>query len=127
MPARTWLLASAALLLVVLAQNVRPPALAQSTAHDAALSGIVSSAEEGAMEGVLVSARKAGSKVTTTVVSDREGALPVSTRPARAGRIHGRASARSDTRCSDASVTVRAEQSAAADLKLRRRATSPPS
>jgi len=38
-----------------------------------ALSGIVSSAEEGAMEGVLVSARRAGSTITTTVVSDRQG------------------------------------------------------
>src|SRR3954453_18746344 len=38
-----------------------------------ALSGQVSSAEEGAMEGVLVSARKAGSTITVTVVSDKQG------------------------------------------------------
>jgi streptogramin lyase len=38
-----------------------------------ALSGTVTSAEEGAMEGVLVSARRAGATVTTTVVSDRQG------------------------------------------------------
>jgi virginiamycin B lyase len=38
-----------------------------------ALSGLVSSAEEGPMEGVLVSARKAGSTITVTVVSDRQG------------------------------------------------------
>ena len=38
-----------------------------------ALSGNVTSAEEGAMEGVLVSAKRAGSTVTITVVSDREG------------------------------------------------------
>ncbi len=37
------------------------------------LTGTVSSAEEGPMEGVLVSAKRAGSTVTTTVVSDREG------------------------------------------------------
>jgi virginiamycin B lyase len=39
----------------------------------AALAGRVSSAEEGAMEGVLVSARGAGSTVTVTVVSDAQG------------------------------------------------------
>ena len=44
-----------------------------STAVNAQLSGRVSSAEESAMEGVLVSAKKAGSTITITVVSDKEG------------------------------------------------------
>ena len=39
----------------------------------AALSGQVSSAEEGAMEGVLVSAKRDGSTITTTVVSNDKG------------------------------------------------------
>jgi virginiamycin B lyase len=38
-----------------------------------ALAGQVTSAEEGAMEGVLVSAKKTGSTITTTVVSDAQG------------------------------------------------------
>ena len=38
-----------------------------------ALTGFVSSAEEGPMEGVVVSARKAGSSVTISVVSDARG------------------------------------------------------
>jgi streptogramin lyase len=38
-----------------------------------ALAGTVSSTEEGAMEGVLISAKKAGSTVTITVVSDAKG------------------------------------------------------
>src|SRR2546422_980941 len=42
-------------------------------AHAQALSGRVSSAEEGAMEGVVVSAKAAGSSVTITVVSDAQG------------------------------------------------------
>src|ERR1700730_11563075 len=46
------------------------PAHAQAPA---ALSGQITSAEEGAMEGVLVSARKAGSNITVTVVSDAQG------------------------------------------------------
>ena len=35
--------------------------------------GVVSSAEEGPMEGVLVGAKKVGSTITTTVVSDEHG------------------------------------------------------
>jgi len=46
------------------------PSLAQAPA---ALTGLVSSAEEGAMEGVLVSAHKDGSTITTTVVSGPDG------------------------------------------------------
>jgi streptogramin lyase len=42
-------------------------------AQDFALAGQVSSAEEGAMEGVLVSAKKADSTITVTVVSDAQG------------------------------------------------------
>ena len=42
-------------------------------AHAQLLIGRVASSEEGAMEGVLVSAKKSGSNITITVVSDREG------------------------------------------------------
>src|SRR5690349_983996 len=38
-----------------------------------ALSGVVSSAEEGPMEGVLVTAKKDGSTIAITVVSDAQG------------------------------------------------------
>src|SRR5260221_688717 len=38
-----------------------------------ALAGQVSSQEEGSMEGVLVSVKKVGSTITTTVVSDSKG------------------------------------------------------
>jgi virginiamycin B lyase len=46
------------------------PALAQAPA---ALAGQVSSAQEGAMEGVVVSAKKAGGTITVSVVSDAKG------------------------------------------------------
>ena len=59
-------------------------ALAQS----AALSGQVSSAEEGTMEGVLVSAKKEGSTITTTVVIERQGPVQLPGRQARARQIH---------------------------------------
>ena len=51
-----------------------------------ALGGQVTSAEEGAMEGVLVSAKRAGSNMTITVVSDEKGrySFPAA---ARAGQV----------------------------------------
>ena len=69
MHARLWLLASAASLLVVLSLD-GPTTLAQS---QAALTGVVSSAEEPAMEGVLVTVKQAGSKRATTVVTGGDG------------------------------------------------------
>ena len=50
-----------------------PHALDAQNDNSPALTGQVTSAEEGPMEGVLVSARRAGSTITTTVVSDRQG------------------------------------------------------
>src|SRR5205823_11033084 len=65
---RKMLLAATAIIPVAL---FGPTALlAQS---GAALTGQVTSAEEGAMEGVLVSAKKEGSTITITVVSDDKG------------------------------------------------------
>jgi virginiamycin B lyase len=59
-----------------------PSAFAQTTSPlgPIALQGSVSSAAEGAMEGVLVSAKKAGSAITVTVVTDAKGhfAFPAS-------------------------------------------------
>jgi len=54
---------------LVLAFSLPAPAQAQS----AALTGLVSSAEEPAMEGVLVSATRAGSNITVTVVTGADG------------------------------------------------------
>ena len=44
-----------------------------TNAQAAVLSGTVTSAEEGLMEGVLVSAKKEGATITTTVVSNSKG------------------------------------------------------
>src|SRR5690242_20265609 len=63
---RTPLLAGLGLLATILLSTPAP-------AQNIALSGTVSSDEEGAMEGVLVSARKSGSNITVTVVTDRAG------------------------------------------------------
>jgi streptogramin lyase len=55
-----------------LAVALLPTAPAQP-ASDVALTGIVASAEEGPMQGVLVSAKQDGSTITVTVVSDQQG------------------------------------------------------
>ena len=49
------------------------PVAARAQAPDAALRGKTSSAAEGAMEGVVVSAKKVGSNITVSVVSDASG------------------------------------------------------
>jgi len=63
------LFATAVLALAFVGGGPAPAAAQASTA----LTGRVSSAEEGAMEGVVVSAKKAGSTVTVSVVSDDRG------------------------------------------------------
>src|SRR6202521_2424738 len=57
---------------IALFQKAPAPVHAQ-TQTSVALEGQVTSAEEGPMEGVLVSARRADSTITITVVSDQQG------------------------------------------------------
>ena len=64
-----WL-ATTAILTVGFALSQAPLLHAQT---GVALSGQVSSQEEGAMEGVLVSAQQSGSPITVTVVTDQSG------------------------------------------------------
>jgi hypothetical protein len=49
------------------------PGMASAQAPPAALTGLVSSPDEATMEGVLVSATKAGSNITVTVVTGADG------------------------------------------------------
>jgi len=62
-------IATAAVLLFFAAADF----IGAANSPDIALTGQVSSTEEGPMEGVLVSAKKGGSTVTITVVSDQQG------------------------------------------------------
>ena len=69
-PGHRWLGVAAGLLAAgLISGSVCGGAQAQ-----AALTGVVSSSDEGPMEGVLVSAKKEGSSITTTVVSGQQGA-----------------------------------------------------
>jgi hypothetical protein len=106
-------LVAVAALGAALAETGREPLRAQM-AEVVALTGQVTSAEEGAMEGVLVSARKAGSTITTTVVTDAQGRYlflergsnPANTRcasvrPGRSGEPHVRGRDRRAQRSAD--------------------------
>jgi len=92
------------------------PAHAQAPA---ALAGKVSSAEEGAMEGVLVSAKKAGSTITVTVVSDAEGRYSFPAKKLSPGKYALRVRAVGYELESPSSIQV-GKSATAADLKLRR-------
>src|SRR6185503_10851688 len=91
------------------------PAHAQS---QAALAGKVSSAEEGAMEGVLVRAKKAGSTITVTVVSDAEGRYSFPARKLSPGKYTLKVRAAGYEL--DSPTTIQVGKSTTADLKLRR-------
>jgi virginiamycin B lyase len=90
------------------------PATAQS------LSGRVTSAEEGPMEGVLVSARKAGSPVTLTVVSSGDGHFDFPGGKLAGGRHELSIRAVGYELESPSAAEVDAKKSAAIEIRLRR-------
>jgi streptogramin lyase len=83
-----------------------------------ALTGQVTSAEEGSMEGVLVSAREVGSTVTITVVSDDNGRFRFPSSKILPGRYGLRIRAVGYDLESPATVETTAGKTATADLKL---------
>jgi len=94
-------------------------ALAQSRA---ALTGTVTSAEEGAMEGVLVGAKKTGSTITVTVVSDKAGHYSFPAGRLEPGRYVLTLRAVGYELDGPAAVEVAAQKPAAVDLRLRKTA-----
>jgi virginiamycin B lyase len=87
---------------------------------DIALNGQVSSAEEGPMEGVLVSAKRAGSTVTTTVVSDGQGRYTFPAKKLEPGQYAISIRAAGYEVDGPAVATITSEKTAAVDLKLRK-------
>ena len=85
------------------------------------LSGKVTSSEEGAMEGVLVSAKREGSTITVTVVSDRDGRYSFPTKRLAPGRYAMRIRAVGYELDSPEMVTV-TNKGAVAELKLKKAA-----
>jgi streptogramin lyase len=107
----------AAVPLVFVASLAAAPVIAQT-----ALSGTVSSAEEGAMEGVLVRAKKAGSTITVTVVSDAKGRYAFPAAKLDSGTYSIRIRAVGYDLAGPDSVEVTAGKTATADLKLKKTA-----
>src|SRR5262245_1793040 len=109
--------AAAACLVVLFTAITATRHLAAQSAN-VALTGKVTSAKEGAMEGVLVSAKRAGSKQAVTVVSDREGRYQFPRARLEAGEYQIRVRAIGydfDT----ASVSIAPQKTTTADLALR--------
>ena len=84
----------------------------------AALAGQVSSQEEGLMEGVLVSAKRAGSTVTVTVVSDAQGRYSFPRARLAPGQYSIRIRAVGYEMENPGPVEVTAQNAASLDLKL---------
>jgi virginiamycin B lyase len=94
-------------------------ALAADTA-DAALTGVVSSSDEGPMEGVLVSAKKAGSTITYTVVTDAQGRYRFPRSKLDSGQYAMRIRAGGYDLDGRVNAEVAADKTATVDLKLRK-------
>jgi len=88
------------------------------TQDSGALTGRITSAEEGPMEGVLVSAKRAGSTITITVVSDEQGRYRFPSSKLQPGQYGVRTKAVGYDLEGAREVTVTSGQTATADLKL---------
>src|SRR3954447_26890250 len=94
--------------------------MAAAPAQTVALSGQITSAEEGAMEGVLVSAKKAGSTITITVVSDRDGRFSFPASKIEPGQYALRIRAIGYDLDNHKSIDVAPQKTTTVDLKLRK-------
>ena len=94
----------------------RPPLIPTPT--PAALTGQITSAHEGPMEGVLVTAKKGGSTIATTVVSDEQGRYRFPSARLQAGHYSLRIRAVGYDLDGAAAVDVSAGRTTTADLKL---------
>ena len=109
-----WSLMAGAAVMALL-QTLPGPALAQGSA---ALTGVVSSAQEGAMEGVVVSAHKAGSIVTVSVTTDAQGRYTFPENRLEPGEYTITIRAVGYDIAAPASATIAAEKTSTADIKL---------
>src|SRR5262245_9354295 len=85
-----------------------------------ALTGVVSSAEEGPMEGVIVRAKRSGGTQTVGVVTDRRGRYRFPQDRLEPGQYSLRIRAIGYDLEGDATASVAPQQTATADLKLRK-------
>ena len=108
-------LAAVAMVLVFVGSG----SLQSQTSTPAALTGQVTSAREGPMEGVLVNAKKAGSSITTTVVTNAEGRYTFPASHVNAGQYALSIRAAGFELDAPAPVEIAAGKTASADLKVK--------
>ena len=104
---------------LMLLQSAAPQLAAQNQAP-AALTGQVTSEAEGAMEGVVVSAKKADSIVTVSVVTDAQGRCSFPASRLAAGKYTLNIRAIGHELAAPTGAEVADEQTSTIDLKLRR-------
>jgi streptogramin lyase len=104
---------------LMLLQSAAPQLAAQNQAP-AALTGQVTSEAEAAMEGVVVSAKKAGSIVTVSVVTDAQGRYSFPASRLAAGKYTLNIRAIGHELAAPTGAEVADEQTSTIDLKLRR-------
>jgi virginiamycin B lyase len=105
-------------LLLAMAVGIAVSLRAAENQPSIALTGQVTSAEEGSMEGVLVSAKKVDSTITITVVSDEQGRYRFPSAKLQPGRYSLRIRAVGYDLDAPREVEVTKGTSASADLKL---------
>src|SRR2546425_3738270 len=106
---------------VGLAVTLVPAALVRAQSQTpAALTGHVTSEAEGAIEGVVVSAKKAGSTVTVSVISDAQGRYSFPADRLSAGKYTLKIRAIGYDLSGAGTAEIAADKTATVDLKLRK-------
>jgi virginiamycin B lyase len=118
MPTRLFLLVVTITGSVAFLSRAGSPQTANRTQSPAALMGQVTSAEEGPMEGVLVTAKKTNSTIAVTVVSDTQGRYRFPSAKLDPGQYAVSIRAVGFDLESPAKVDVGSQKAATADLKL---------
>ena len=119
MKTKTWLSIAAATLAVLLFHAARTAQAADvSPAPATALTGKVTSQEEGAMEGVLVSAKKTGSPISYTVATNASGAYSFPSAKLEPGQYSLRIRAAGFDLDDPGMIDVASGKIVSADLKL---------
>jgi len=119
MPARLRILVSGVCLAILILRTAPAALVGQPHDDPPSLTGLVTSSEEGPMEGVLVGARRTGSTQTITVVTDHGGRYQFPRGRLEPGRYALRIRALGYALDGDATVEIAGGKTAAADLKLR--------
>lgn len=109
-----WALASAVAVLLA-----RMPAVALAATPGAALAGRVTSSQGSPMQGVLISATRAGSTITATVVSHRGGDYRFATSSLAPGRYRLEITATGYALAGADEITIHGGQTTTANLSLR--------